>query len=181
MGVNFLSYGFDYCIIISYFFQTKRSLIERSFCFCRHLCTVLSPATPYCSNGTRAVICRRQNNPVNCFVVAIQWGNGSCRQHIQSHRFELLIPRSHPFVTPWHFPCQGNLCLRRHDWVTIIKPGWKSLNCQGLLCFLWAIFRLSFSQTFLRLTGLEPMTILYTMFILDWYSMYLVYRSFFML
>ena len=29
-----------------------------------------------------AVICRRQNNPVNCFVVAIQWGNGSCRQHI---------------------------------------------------------------------------------------------------
>ena len=30
-----------------------------------------------------------------------------------SHRFELLAPRSHPFVTPWHFPCQGNLCLRR--------------------------------------------------------------------
>ena len=25
----------------------------RSFCFCRHLCTVLSPATPHCSNGTR--------------------------------------------------------------------------------------------------------------------------------
>ena len=30
-----------------------------------------------------------------------------------AHRFELLVPRSHPFVTPWHFPCQGNLCLRR--------------------------------------------------------------------
>ena len=52
MGVNFLSYGFDYCIIISYFFK-KRSHDVRSFCFCRHLCTVLSPATPYCSNGTR--------------------------------------------------------------------------------------------------------------------------------
>ena len=31
------------------------------------------------------------------------------------HRFELLVPRSHPFVTPWHFPCQGNLCLRRQQ------------------------------------------------------------------
>ena len=47
---------------------------------------------------------------------------GSCRQHIQSHRFELLVPRSYPFVTPGHFPCQGNPCLRSHDWVTIIKP-----------------------------------------------------------
>ena len=33
--------------------QQKRSHDVRSFCFCRHLCTVLSPATSHCSNGTR--------------------------------------------------------------------------------------------------------------------------------
>ena len=31
----------------------KRSHDVRSFCFCLHLCTVLSPATSHCSNGTR--------------------------------------------------------------------------------------------------------------------------------
>ena len=124
--------------------QMKRSLIERSFLFLS--APLHSSLTCDIASQQRnaAVICCRQNNPVNCFGVAIQWGNGSCRQHIQSHRFELLVPRSHPFVTPWHFPCQGNLCLRRHDWVTIIKPSWKSLNCQGLSCFLWAVFKVEF-------------------------------------
>ena len=31
----------------------KRSHDVRSFCFCRHLCTVLSPATPYCNDRMR--------------------------------------------------------------------------------------------------------------------------------
>ena len=33
--------------------RQKRSHDVRSFCFCRHLCTVFSPATSYCSNGMR--------------------------------------------------------------------------------------------------------------------------------
>ena len=33
--------------------QQKRSHDVRSFCFCRHLCTVLSPATSHRSNVTR--------------------------------------------------------------------------------------------------------------------------------
>ena len=90
--------------------KQKRSHIVRSFLFHIKLSTKLFH---HSQQPHAAVICRSQNNPVNCFGVAIQWGNGSCRQHIQSHRFELLVPRSHPFVTSWHFPCQGNLCLRR--------------------------------------------------------------------
>ena len=44
-----------YCFFVfsSSFFIYPNIYYRTSFCFCRHLCTVLSPATPYCSNGTR--------------------------------------------------------------------------------------------------------------------------------
>ena len=106
MGVNFLSYGFDYCINISYFFQTKRSHDVRSFCFCRHLCTVLSPATPHCSKGTRLLSVA--DKTIRRIVLALRYNEATAvADNISKSQVRAARTSQSPFCHSVTFPLSG--------------------------------------------------------------------------